>query len=76
MMFTHPDLMLDLAKQHNRELIEQARRFQRRHRVPTETLARPAPVDLQDQEPVNNVRPVGRLSVCEMPRELSAGRAR
>ena len=76
MMFTHPDLMLDVAKQHNRELIETARRFQRRHRVPTETLARPAPVELQDHEPVNNVGPVGRLSVCETPRELTAGRAR
>jgi hypothetical protein len=76
MMFTHPDLMLDVAKQHHRELIDNARRFRLRHRRPTQALARPAPARVQDHEAENNVSPVGTLSVCEMPRELTAGRAR
>jgi hypothetical protein len=82
-MFTHPQLMLDLAKQRQADLIEDARRFRRRHRVPPEHRARPAPATRPAQasrpapasRPETNVGPVGTLSVCEMPRELTAGRA-
>ena len=75
MMFTHPDLMLEVAKQHRQELIDNARRYRLFHRRP-KPVARPAPDDRQGHAPGNNVGPLGRLSVCEMPRELTAGRAR
>jgi len=75
-MFTHPDLMLDLAKQRNADLIESARRFRFRHRALQESLPRPAPAAAVDLEFEKLVGPAGTLSVCEMPRELSAGRAR
>jgi hypothetical protein len=76
MMFTHLDLMLDLAKQRNAELIESARRFRMRRRALQESLPRPAPVAVVDLELEKLVSPAGTLSVCEMPRELTAGRAR
>jgi hypothetical protein len=75
-MFTHPDLILDLAKQRHAELIESARRFRMRHRAPQESLPRPAPVAAVDLEFEKRVGPAGTLSMCEMPRELTAGRAR
>jgi hypothetical protein len=75
-MFTHPDLLLDIAKQRQTELIDSARRFRLRHRVSQEHLARPAPRTNVDLEPENTVGSAGTLSVCEMPRELTAGRAR
>jgi len=75
-MFTHPDLLLDIAKQRHAELIDSARRFRLRHQVPQEHLARPAPRVSVDLEVENTVGPAGTLSVCEMPRELTAGRAR
>jgi len=77
-MFTDPHIMLDLAKQRHWELIEDARRFRRRRRVPPEHQARPAPATrpAPASRPETNVGPAGTLSVCEMPRELTAGRAR
>jgi hypothetical protein len=73
-MYTHPELLLDLAHQRHDELIAQARRFRlaravRLHRSPE-------PERDPDLGSEKNVVPVGRLSVCEKPRELTAARAR
>ncbi len=85
-MFNHPELMLDLARQHHDELISQARRYRWSHQKATDAPAlprpRPAPpvpvpaiiaTEITDDKPV---APVGTLLVCETPRELTAGRAR
>jgi hypothetical protein len=79
-MYTHPEILLNLAKQRQSELIEDARRFRRRHKVPQEHRARPGPRSHREpahsSRPEINVGPAGTLSVCETPRELTAGRAR
>jgi hypothetical protein len=82
-MFTHPEILLDLARQRHDDLVAQARRFRLSHRSrATETAAptvraRPAPTERDlDRTVENNVGPVGTLSVCETPREFTAARAR
>jgi hypothetical protein len=80
-MLNHPELMLDLARLHNDDLIVAARRFQRGHRATLEATpephrAGPAPSRPSQITIHNKVDSVGRLSGCETPRELTAGRAR
>jgi hypothetical protein len=72
-MFHHPSIMLALAKQHRCDLINGATKARLQQQATRENLARPAPVDLVEHKHVGSA---GRLSVCDMPRELTAGRAR
>jgi hypothetical protein len=78
-MLTDPGMLLELAKQRQADLIDNARRFRLTRRLTEEHLARPAPAPVRrvaDLDRKNNVGPAGTLSVCDSPRELTAGRAR
>jgi hypothetical protein len=81
----HPWIMEETVRQHHAELIEQARRFRLGQPVPPEDQpaeSRPRPSPYRGRYPQSmfadeiNERYVGRLSVCETPRELTGERAR